>query len=244
MKISFLLSFLLLGTFTAMSQTQLISDGETTGLTWWTAGSTGGIDYWDNPSIDNINGTEKAITIWINNGDLNYTGAGINDFDIDVSLYNSISVLIYKKINGPVRLELQDNENAKKEFVTQEYTSAGSWQKLEFQIPGSLEKVTTLLIAPHFVNTNESPINTEIEDANRMWWDEVVAFNTITTSITNDVMDSDIVSTHIYSLDGHLLKVLAGNASIYDTSLPKGVYILKKNDSSGVTTTSKLIKTH
>ncbi|NDW10970.1 hypothetical protein [Dysgonomonas sp. 520] len=244
MKISFLLSFLLVGTLTVISQTQVISDGETTGLNWWTAGSAGGIDYWDNPSKDDVNQTDKAITVWINNGDSDFTGGGISDLNISTSTYKSISVLIYKKINGTVRLELQDSENSVTEFVTQEYTSAGNWQKLEFQIPASLEKITTLLVAPHFVDTNASPIDTGIDDANRMWWDELVASSTITTSIADDVVNTDIVSTQIYSLNGHLLEVLKDNASVYDTSLPKGIYILKKIDSLGAATVSKSVKTH
>ena len=48
----------------------VISNGEDIGTGWWPAGSAGAVDVWDNPLKDGVNNTDKAMTVWINNGDI------------------------------------------------------------------------------------------------------------------------------------------------------------------------------
>lgn len=155
------------------AQTQIIFDGETIHEGWWPTGSTQFVDVWNNPSPDEVNSTEKALTIWMNNGADIWTGGGIGGLNIDVNTYNSISIMVYKQVVGKVQLELQDG--TQKVYLQKEYTTPGKWQKLVYDIPIGLGNITTLLVAPHLENTNETPLPED--ESRRMWWDEVVAFH-------------------------------------------------------------------
>lgn len=85
--------------------------------------------------------------------------------------------MVYKQISGTVQLELQDGTN--KVYLQKEYTTPGKWQKLVYDIPIGLGNITTLLVAPHLVNTTENPIPDG--EAHRMWWDEVIKLSIIPT---------------------------------------------------------------
>lgn len=217
---------------------QVISNGEDTGTGWWPAGSAGAVDTWDNPLKDDVNGTNKAMTVWINNGDADYTGGGIGGLSIDVSPYNTISVMIFKQIAGTVRLELQNGTS--NFFVTANYTSPGAWQNLKFLIPAGVGTLTTLLVAPHFENYVTNPIPDG--EAHRMWWDQVVAYNDTTTGISNafDSKRQNIVKTEIYSLNGVLIEQLGANEEIPYTRLSRGVFLVKCTDNNGNTSVSKV----
>lgn len=187
MKKNYLLIIVLFSTFMLNAQEQVIFNGETVNNGWWVAGSTQYIDIWDNPSKDEVNGTDKAITVWMNNGADVWTGGGIGGLNINVNTYNSVSVMVYKQISGTVQLELQDGTN--KVYLQKEYTTPGKWQKLVYDIPIGLGNITTLLVAPHLVNTTENPIPDG--EAHRMWWDEVIAFynpNATTAVFTKETL--------------------------------------------------------
>ncbi|MBP8944813.1 MAG: hypothetical protein KBG25_02740 [Paludibacteraceae bacterium] len=237
MKKSIMLSFFI-AIFSVVSAQQVISNGEDIGTAWWPAGSAGAVDIWDNPLKDEVNNSDKSITVWINNSDVDYTGGGISGLNVDVVAYNTISVMVYKLIEGKVRLELQDGTS--NYFVEASYTTPGAWQKLIFKIPSGIGNIQTLLVAPHFENYQTNPIPDG--EAHRMWWDEIVAYFDINSDI-NELpfsLNQEYTTTEIYSSNGSLIKKISGNFSVRNLNLPQGFYILKQKDvKNGVTSVSK-----
>lgn len=152
----------------------VLSNGEDTGLGWWQAGSTK-VEYVDYHPKEG-NPSAKCMTIWISTNSDAWSGGGLGGLNINVSVYNKISVLVYKNVAGTVRLELQDGGQI--QFVTANYTTPGVWQKLEFAIPVGMGNITTLLIAP-FIDYDLSTI---VGEQSRCFWDEVIAFNDNTTN--------------------------------------------------------------
>ncbi|MDS1031324.1 hypothetical protein RDV77_01640 [Porphyromonadaceae sp. NP-X] len=238
MKKSIMLSFFV-AVFSVVSAQQVISNGEDIGTAWWPAGSAGAVDVWDNPLKDGVNNSDKSITVWINNSDVDYTGAGISGLNIDVAAYNTLSVMVYKLIEGKVRLELQDGIS--NYFVVANYNTPGAWQKLTFKIPSGIGNIQTLLVAPHFENYQTNPIPDG--EAHRMWWDEIVAYFDINSGI-NEIpfpLNHEYTTTEIYSSNGSLIKKISGNFSVRDLNLPQGLYILKQKDvKNGVPSISKI----
>jgi len=210
----------------------VISNGEDTGLGWWQAGSTS-VEIVDwHPKEGNP--SAKAMTIWISPTSDAWSGGGLGGLNINVSMYNKISVLVYKNVAGTVRLELQDG--GPNQFVSANYTTPGAWQKLEFAIPAGMGNITTLLIAP-FIDYNLSTIAGE---QSRCFWDDVVAFNDTTTGIPTTFSSTDIVKTEIYTVSGKLLETLTGIHKIPYSLLLQGMYILKQTDADGNVTSSKI----
>ncbi len=170
--------------FMTMFSQQVISNGEDTGLGWWQSGST---------AVENVdwhpkggNPSAKSFAIWISTNSDQWSGGGLSGLNINVSDYNTISLLVYKNVTGTVRLELQDGTS--NYFVTANYTTAGVWQKLDFPIPSQMGNITTLLIAP-FIDYDLSTI---VGEQSRCFWDEVIAFNTysISTSSNDNLLGS------------------------------------------------------
>lgn len=229
-KITFIISMFISCNF-AFGQT-VVSNGEDTGLGWWQAGSTN-VEIVDwHPKEGNP--SAKAMTIWISPTSDAWSGGGLGGLNINVSMYNKISVLVYKNVAGTVRLELQDG--GPNQFVSANYTTPGAWQKLVFAIPAGMSTITTLLIAP-FIDYNLSTIAGE---QSRCFWDEVIAFNDTSTSIHNMINSTEIVKTEIYTVSGKLLKTLTGIQQTPYSSLLQGLYILKQTDVEGNTTSSKI----
>ena len=218
--------------FMTMFSQQVISNGEDTGLGWWQAGSTG-VEFVDwHPKEGNP--SAKAMTIWISPTSDQWSGGGLGGLNINVSTYNTISVLVFKNVTGTVRLELQDGGPNK--FVSANYTTPGAWQKLEFAIPAGMGNITTLLIAP-FIDYNLSTI---VGEQSRCFWDEVIAFNAPTTGIHNTFSAAEIVKTDIFTMTGKLLETLNGSQKIPYSSMLKGMYIIKQTDAEGNITSSKI----
>jgi len=216
----------------------VISNGEDIGTGWWPAGSAGAVDVWDNPLKDGVNNTDKAMTVWINNADADYTGGGLGGLNVDMSMYNAISVMVYKQIAGMVRLEIQDGSNT---FCYTAYTTPGVWQNLKFAVPAGFGTLTTLLVAPHFENYTENPIPDG--EAHRMWWDEVVAFNDTTTGISNPYVETkaEIVKTIIYAVNGSQVGVFGKKELIPFKEMSNGLYVVQKFDDFGRTYVSKIL---
>ena len=211
---------------------QVISNGEDTGLGWWQAGSTNvEIVDWH---LKTGNPSAKAMTIWISPTSDAWSGGGLGGLNINVSMYNKISVLVYKNVAGTVRLELQDG--GPNQFVTANYTTPGAWQKLEFAIPSGMGNITTLLIAP-FIDYNLSTI---VGEQSRCFWDEVIAFNDTTTGISNTFSSAKIIKTEIYTVTGSLVMTLDGQHKIPYHNLSKGLYIIKTEDNTGTATCLKI----
>jgi hypothetical protein len=213
-------------------QTMVISNGEDIGINWWQAGSTN-VEYVDwfpkegNPSA-------KAMTIWISTNSDPWSGGGLSDLNIDVNVYKTISVLVYKNVTGTVRLELQDGKN--KYFVYADYPTASVWQKLNFAIPDSMGNITTLLIAP-FIDYDLSTLTGE---QSRCFWDDVVASSSLTTGLSNATTKKEIVKTEIFTMTGRLLETLNNSQKIPYSSMLKGMYIIKQTDIDGNTACSKV----
>ena len=212
-------------------QTMVISNGEDIGINWWQAGSTN-VEYVDwfpkegNPSA-------KAMTIWISTNSDAWSGGGLSGINIDVNVYKTISVLVYKNVTGTVRLELQDG--TKNYFVSANYTTASVWQKLDFAIPAEMGNITTLLIAP-FIDYNLSTI---VGEQSRCFWDDVVA-SSQTTGLSNTMTTKEIVKTEIFTMTGTLLETLNNSQKVPYSTMSKGIYILKQTDIEGNTACSKI----
>ncbi len=231
MKKIILLSLFSIAFLALNAQTMVISNGEDTGLNWWQAGSTV-VEYVDwHPKEGNP--SAKAMTIWISTNSDAWSGGGLSGLNIDVKVYNTISVLVYKNVTGTVRLELQDG--TKNYFVTANYTTAGVWQKLNFRIPAEMGNITTLLIAP-FIDYDLSTI---VGEQSRCFWDEVVAINQA-TGLSNTMTTKEIVKTEIFTMSGKLLETLNKSQKAPYSSILKGMYILKQTDSEGNITCSKI----
>jgi len=218
--------------FMTMFSQQVISNGEDTGLGWWQSGST---------AVENVdwhpkggNPSAKSFAIWISTNSDQWSGGGLSGLNINVSDYNTISLLVYKNVTGTVRLELQDGTS--NYFVTANYTTAGVWQKLDFPIPSQMGNITTLLIAP-FIDYDLSTI---VGEQSRCFWDEVIAFNDTTTGVSSPFVSAEIVKTEIFSLTGKLLLTLNGSQKLPYSSKLKGLFIIKKTDVEGKTNSTKI----
>jgi hypothetical protein len=217
---------------------QVIYNGEDVNPGWWVAAPYDrGIDNdWDNPAKTAVNASDKCVSMWINNDEPDWVSGGLGGLDIDVSAYNRISVVVYKLVAGPVRLELQDGVNPNV-FISQDYTTPGEWQKLVFEIPAALGNIVTLLVAPHFENHEENPIADG--EAHRFFWDEVKAYYETETAISSVVVSAEIISTKIYSVTGALITSFDKNKTNLK-NLPHGIYILQQTDAVGNKTSRKI----
>lgn len=217
--------------FMTIFSQQVISNGEDTGLGWWQAGSTvvEMVDW--HPKEGNP--SAKAMTIWISPTSDQWSGGGLGGLNINVSAYNTISVLVFKNVTGTVRLELQDGGPNK--FVSANYTTPGAWQKLEFAIPAGMGNITTLLIAP-FIDYNLSTI---VGEQSRCFWDEVIAFSG-TTGLSSTLATKETVKTEIFTMTGKLINTLSRNQEIPYSSMLRGMYILKQTDVEGNIACSKI----
>ncbi|MEI7503367.1 MAG: hypothetical protein WCJ61_08775 [Paludibacter sp.] len=231
MKKTILLSLFCVAFLALNAQTMVISNGEDTGINWWQAGSTG-IEYVDwHPKEGNP--SAKAMTIWISPTSDAWSGGGLGGLNIDVKVYKTISVLVYKNVTGTVRLELQDG--TKNYLVSANYTTASVWQKLNFAIPAEMGNITTLLIAP-FIDYNLSTI---VGEQSRCFWDDVVASSQI-TGLSNATTTKEIVKTEIFTMTGKLLETLNNSQKVPYSSMLKGIYILKQTDIEGNAACSKV----
>lgn len=251
MKKTILLLSIIFSTMLVSAQSVIIFDG--TGASeveyvnpWWGVEATVEVVGWLQKDGTNAADPNFGATIWRNNENPGYTGGGIN-LDLDISMYNKISVDISKRVSGNVQVELQDGET-KKAWLNVYYDANGSggygtgtWQTLTFDIPDGWSHLTALLVAPHNVNTTENPINfVEDNERHRMSWDNVIAFNDTSTGISNPFSSAEIIKTEIFSMTGTLLKTLDGAQNIPYTLMLKGMYILKQTDAEGNITSSKI----
>lgn len=231
MKKTILLSLFCVAFLALNAQTMVISNGEDIGINWWQAGSTN-VEYVDwHPKEGNP--SAKAMTIWISPTSDAWSGGGLSGLNIDVNVYKTISVLVYKNVTGTVRLELHDG--GPNQFVSANYTTPGAWQKLVFAIPAGMGNINELLIAP-FIDYNLSTI---VGEQSRCFWDDVVA-SSQTTGLSNVTTTKEIVKTEIYTITGSLFEIVQGNQKIPFTKMTKGLYILKQHDINGNITSSTI----
>lgn len=215
----------------------VLYNGEDVTPIWYTIGSAGQIDPWGNPTFDAVNSTADCISIWRNFGDDDWTGGGIA-VTVDPATYKSISLMVLKETAGRVQLELQTAEGAFA-WLQKEYTTPGAWQQLDFDIPtGAVNIITNVLVAPHLENTKE-----DLTFGQRMYWDEIIAKTSVTTSLSPEVSDSkEIISSDVYTIGGKLIDTLNADESLNIDSYVKGVYIVKQTDINGKTYTQKIIR--
>jgi hypothetical protein len=231
MKKTILLSIFSIVFLALNAQTMVISNGEDIGINWWQAGSTN-VEYVDWFPKEG-NSSTKAMTIWISTNSDAWSGGGISGLNIDVNVYKTISVLVYKNVTGTVRLELHDG--GPNQFVSANYTTPGAWQKLVFVIPSGMGNIKELLIAP-FIDYNLSTI---VGEQSRCFWDDVVASGQ-TTGLSNTVTTKEIVKTEIFTMTGKLLETLNKVQKVPYSSMLKGMYILKQTDIEGNISSSKI----
>jgi hypothetical protein len=193
----------------------VIFDGEDGTNPW---GNIGGatVEVVDWLQKDAVNGSDYGATIWRVNENDDWAGGGIN-LDLDISVYNKIAVDVLKQVEGTVQVELQNGDE--KAHLQLPYTPTGNWQTLVFDIPEGWTHLTTLLVAPHLVNTTENPISDDDNENHRMSWDNVVAFYEETEIPTNLISPSN-KNLQVYS-QNNLIRTIVDEPieiSIYNTT--------------------------
>ncbi|MDD3322369.1 MAG: hypothetical protein PHS59_13100 [Paludibacter sp.] len=186
-----LLLSLLLISFATTAQTT-IYDGETFSPDFWDLGGTppNGADCpagegWllnvsgkmdllteglSNPFSTGLNTTEKVVrSIRAVNGE-GWAGASLDvtALNLNISLTNKFSILVYKEIDGNVTLKL---DGAGSQEVTVNYSTPGQWQKLDFTFDAAnfTGSPTSLLVFPH----NQGGLTETIIT----YWDEVTMYD-------------------------------------------------------------------
>ncbi|GHS96803.1 hypothetical protein FACS189421_02510 [Bacteroidia bacterium] len=152
-----------------------IYNGENITPEWWTVGSAGDISSnFGNPKPNALNQTPYCASIWRNPGDDDWTGGGLGGLNIDPTVYNRFTLLVWKEYAGDVQLEIQ-GEGAGNQWLKVWYAgdALGEWQKLEFFLPEGhgLTKIHTILVAPQITGTKDDPNFF----GQRMYWDELIA---------------------------------------------------------------------
>ncbi|KAA6300697.1 MAG: hypothetical protein EZS26_003161 [Candidatus Ordinivivax streblomastigis] len=153
----------------------VIYNGEDIVPQWWTVGSAGDISSnFANPKSNALNSTPYCASIWRNPGDDDWTGGGLGGLNIDPTVYDHFTLLVWKEYAGDVQLEIQgdgaDNQRLKVRYLGD---ALGEWQKLEFSLPEGhgLTKIHAILVAPQITGTKDDPNFL----GHRMYWDQLIA---------------------------------------------------------------------
>lgn len=168
MKKIFTFSFALMASATMFGQT-VLWDGEN-----YEISSKG--DFWDrcnqevveNPSKDGINTSDKCLKFTITGNEWN-NGSAVKGLTCDAFDSKRLSLMIKKKVDSNVRVEIKCNDVIKK--VVAWYDGAGEWRKLYFdfstnEVEGTPTEIT---IYPTTDNVDGEQVvyidNIQIEDA-------------------------------------------------------------------------------
>lgn len=152
-----------------------VYNGEDTGTGMWDSFLTEAAEV-DNPAKDAVNSTDKCLRISRIKDTEMWAGARAPRLSIpNITEYGQITMMVKKDEPGLVRLEIQTEGEARKEFLEAFYLpeGAGTWQKLVFNLPpNSLagEPVAIILASIHFVDTR---IDDDYYDQ-YMYLDEIV----------------------------------------------------------------------
>ena len=193
-----------------------------------------------NPKKDATNSTDYCAAFTRMKADPEYISAAVEKLNIDATQYDSISFMVYKDIPGRVQLEIKDinGDSYWYKIENRDDFVAGQWNKFAFPLHEIRANIEAILIAPHLQD----------ESGNANWTDQMVYFDQILlynegASNTNYLQaNRNIVSSELYSINGHLLQTF-GNES-YESILshyPQGTFILKQIDDQNYVSITKII---
>lgn len=186
----------------------VIYNGEDINPQWQTCAVNAINNNVDNPVKTGINPSAKCVSIervsgGEDNGGRRWSGGafweGDNIINISPSIYNRISLMVLKNVEGQVALEIQSRADAGQRMLEAQYTTPGQWQKLVFYLDcagGSdaySDFIKVLLVRPHDTDEAFTPA-TQI-----MYWDnlEVYYEETAAPTIENGkliIYDGETVS--------------------------------------------------
>ena len=113
----------------------------------------------DNPDKSGINTTDRCLWISREKNDETFAGAINRNLRVlDLGNYEYFKMLVKKSIAGPVALEIQSPGEVQKQVLTADYTNAGEWQELHFDIPEGVlagEPLQIIILQAHAVDTKE-----------------------------------------------------------------------------------------
>lgn len=166
----------------------VIYNGEDVNVQWGDLASTVQNDL-ANPDKTGINTSDFCVAIQrtgtdTENGGKPWSGGAIwNELDIDPYLYNRLSLMVLKSVEGPVSLELQKaNDQEPKETIWADYTTPGLWQKLVFEVNCRSEQIQSILVKIHDTDAEFTP------DPQMMYWDNLEAYYESNYPVENQVM--------------------------------------------------------
>lgn len=196
----------------------------------------------DNPDKTGINTTEKCLWMKREKNDEVFSGAINRNFKVlDLNLYKYITMMFKKSVAGPVSLELQSPGEAKKQVLTTEYTDAGKWQQLMFEIPENVlegEPLQIIILQAHVVDTREDASFTDPMD---VYMDELYLANENMSAVLPVwIDDNNILQTEVFDLSGSRVKVFSGSKIDMESMVP-GVYIIRKIAVDGQAAVVKMI---
>lgn len=199
-----------------------------------------------NPVTDGINASSQCASV-VRKTNGNYDGGydwsggalwGWEKMYLNPEKYDHLSLMILKPIAGKVQLEIQQALPETKQSFTADYTTPNQWQKLVFDISNfSGDVINNILVQVHSQDYTGADMT--------VYWDNLTAYKENTaTSVSHPNSESKIISAQVFSLTGSLLQTLREGETIHQTSLSKGIYIIKYKDNTGKITTTKVMKTY
>lgn len=225
----------------SFGQSSVIFDGEDGLNPWWNLGGIN-VEVVDWLAKDDVNGSDYGATIWRVDDNDPWAGGGI-DLDLNISNYNKLSIDINKRIAGEIQVELQDGEA--RAYLKADYTPDGKWQTFTFDLPEDWTHLSTLLVAPHLVNTQENAMPILDNEDHRMSWDNVVVFHDPSTESATIIMPEDriIIQSVVYDINGVRIGEFGRDEDSFLNQLSQGIYLIRMIDTAGLTAVSKIIIT-
>ena len=198
----------------------------------------------DNPDKSGINATNRCLWISREKNDDSFAGAINRNLRVlDLGGYEYFKMLVKKSIAGPVALEIQSPGEAQKQVLTADYTNAGEWQELHFDIPEGVlagEPLQIIILQAHAVDTKEDASFTEPID---VYVDELYLVGNGSSISMTEFDEARIVRTDVYDINGMRVATYGEGESIEaGHALGKGLYLVRSMDEAGRVNVKKVIR--
>jgi hypothetical protein len=150
-----LLLFTLCLALTAMAQGDLIISNFEDVSPFFDSWNTKGVDTVENPLAAGINASDSALRVFTSDI-VTYEGVKTFPSALDISELDVFSVSVYSEMAGQILLKLE-GDGADPFEQRLNYTEAGSWQELRFDMSGATSNVYTLIaLFPDIDGTSDS----------------------------------------------------------------------------------------
>ena len=213
-------------------------DGEEANFYWGDLAATVNHNV-ENPDKTGINPSDHCVSVLRTNTGVEPNGVqhsggalfGCERMRLDPMVYNRLSVMVLKEIAGPVTLELQ-KDGVDNRFVTAQYTEAGKWQELVFNISVGTDEIHRILIRPH--DTQDGL------DAEGMlcYWDNMRAYyeQSAATELPVSFDEMAVVESVYYTVMGEYV-----GTNLAENLLPDGMYVVRETDVNGANRVRKIL---